>query len=74
MKKETDPSIRFNNINVGGVQINSGIFIGENSQSLWSAHSKSNDGIGNITDGNIIYKPINIIIDPDGTDGFIYDP
>ncbi|HET7579404.1 MAG TPA: hypothetical protein VFK33_08990 [Bacillales bacterium] len=68
MNNETGPSIHFNNINVGGVQINSGIFIGENCQCSWSAHAKNNSGIGTTNGKNTLYQPIDFVIDVDLSD------
>lgn len=54
-----------NNISIQGIQTNSGVFIGDNSQNFWSSHQKSNTDLGPMNGKNFIYKPINYVYDPD---------
>lgn len=68
MKQETGPSIRFNDINVGSIDINSGVFVGNNQQCSWNAHEKTNAGLGTIQGTNIVYQPIDIVFDQDLSD------
>lgn len=67
MAEEEYPVV-FNSINVEGIQINSGIFVGDNYQPLWSSHSKNNSCIMNTSGNNYIHKPLNLIYDNDEID------
>lgn len=63
-----DIVINFEKIVVNSVDSNSGIFIGgTNSAHGWSSHSKSNNGVGTLSN-SIIKDSMNIIFDDDTVD------
>lgn len=68
MAEDEHYSVIFNSINVEGIEINSGIFVGDNYQPMWSAHSKNNTTIANTFGRNYINKPFNLIVDNDYID------
>jgi len=65
-------SIFFNGINVFSMQSNSAVSVGENAQSGWVSHNKSNSGNSpqgtSLTSANFI-----TIIDPDAFDSTLND-
>ena len=65
-------SIFLNAINVFSMQSNSSVAVGENAQSGWVSHNKSNNGTSpqgtSLTSTNLI-----TIIDPDAIDSVVND-
>ncbi|MDQ0417693.1 exoribonuclease II [Croceifilum oryzae] len=61
-------------VTVGTIQVqlitqNAGIFVGENYPIQWSTQLKINSAGGTVAgDGNILYRAINVIDDPDMID------
>jgi hypothetical protein len=65
--------IQLGDINVLVIDNTSGIFIGENFQSYWTTHTKTNSGFGEVSGrGNIVNNSTNIVIDPDEIDNPFY--
>jgi hypothetical protein len=62
-------TVQFDKIIVNSIQINSGIFVGTNTQNAWSSHNKTNMNIGRISgDGNHFSDHLNVICDDDFID------
>lgn len=61
-----DTVINFQNITVQSIGDSSGIFIGKNNAIGWSAHGKSNQGLGSVN-GKVI-QSINLVYDNDFMD------
>ncbi|UJF34345.1 hypothetical protein [Paenibacillus hexagrammi] len=60
------PSIQFDQIHVISIQNSSGIFIGTNTQLLWSCNSKENSAQGSVSgENNQVSGSINTIYDND---------
>ncbi|MGG1514160.1 hypothetical protein ABE504_02025 [Paenibacillus oryzisoli] len=60
------PAIQFDAIHVNAITEGSGIFIGTNTQVLWSSSAKVNKGVGEISgEHNRIEQVTNVIYDND---------
>lgn len=60
------PTIQFDAIHVNSIADGSGIFIGTNTQILWSSSAKVNSGVGEISgEHNRIEQVTNVIYDND---------
>ncbi|MBD0379818.1 spore germination protein [Paenibacillus sedimenti] len=66
-------SIVFNMINVNSLNTNANIGIGENAQSSWDSHSKTNVGTGENIGVVCTANMVNIIYDNDFIDSPIND-
>ncbi|MDD4570541.1 MAG: spore germination protein [Tepidanaerobacteraceae bacterium] len=66
-------SILFNAINVLNMQTNSVVTIGENAQTGWDSHGKSNIGNGSFLGVSLNSANLVTIIDPDIIDAPIND-
>jgi len=64
--KVDDIVINFQSITVKSIENSSGIFIGKNSAIGWSAHGKSNQGLGS-ANGKIV-RSVNLVYDNDLVD------
>jgi len=64
--KIDDVAINFQNITIQAIGDSSGIFIGKNNAMGWSAHSKSNQGLGS-SNGNVVQNVI-LVYDNDLVD------
>lgn len=71
-KKKPEINIILKNLKVNAVEHSSGIFIGTNKAVGWSAHSKSNFGLGTVIDSNT-QNNINTVFDNDVVDSPIDD-
>lgn len=61
-------------INIAMQNTNSSVSVGQNLQSGWSAHRKTNNGAGNQSGLFSNIGNLTIIIDNDLNDGNIFDP
>ncbi|MCA0972488.1 hypothetical protein LCM20_17975 [Halobacillus litoralis] len=62
-------NVQFDSINVNSIHMNSGVFVGSNSQDGWSASMKENSALGTVVGtGNVIHHNVNVIHDEDMID------
>ena len=69
--KAEDIVVNFEKLAVSSIGSSSGIFIGKNNAIGWSAHGKSNQGLGSVN-GNVMHN-LNMVFDNDLVDSPIDD-
>ena len=67
-----DIQINFGTLTIYHLRSSCGVFMGTNCANGWSAHTKSNSGMGSVSDG-IVSNNINIVFDNDVIDSPIDD-
>jgi|LSQX01.3.fsa_nt_gb hypothetical protein len=70
--KKDDININFGALTIYHLRSSCGVFMGTNNATSWSAHTKSNSGLGSVSDG-IVSNNINIVFDNDVIDSPIDD-
>jgi len=64
-----DNNVTFNSILVNSVSINSGIFVGSNTQNNWNSHGNHKSGFGEVIGNyNTVSRGVHIFMDNDVVD------